>query len=139
MPRRRSRDSADLDAPSARRLSGPGVFSSMGRTSGFVINWPVTFDVEDGRRFAVALVQAAYGSELRMRPDGAAWRVIGGSYGEQTTGAVAHNAVRLFVPLNTFLQIVDAASISGQLGDAPFQIKDDAHEALRDLASRMAP
>jgi hypothetical protein len=66
----------------------------MGRTSGFVIDWPVTFDVEDGRRFEVALVQTADGPELRVRPGDADWRVIGESYCEQTTGAVIGRALR---------------------------------------------
>jgi hypothetical protein len=68
----------------------------MGRTSGFVIEWPVTFDVEDGRRFEVALSGDDAGRwALHMRVVGRdAWRLIGESYGEATTGAVIGRALR---------------------------------------------
>jgi hypothetical protein len=68
----------------------------MGRTSGFVIEWPVTFDVEDGRRFEVALSEDGSGHlQLRMHVAGDdAWRAVGESYSEQTTGAVIGRALR---------------------------------------------
>jgi hypothetical protein len=50
-----------------------------------------------------------------------------------------NNMVRLFVPLDTFLRIVNASTVSGQIGNAAFQLDEGAMEAMRDLASRMAP
>jgi hypothetical protein len=47
----------------------------MGRTSGFVIRWPVTFTVKDGRTFSVML---ADDGGLRIRVEGTtAWLDMG--------------------------------------------------------------
>jgi hypothetical protein len=64
----------------------------MGRTSGFVIRWPVTFPVEDGRTFIVDLAEG----EIRIRVDGTdEWRLLGRQH-TPTTGAVVGMALRLW-------------------------------------------
>ena len=49
----------------------------------------------------------------------------------------ASSAVRILVPIRKFLQIVNAHRVSGQVGDAAFQLDIGTLAALRDLASRM--
>lgn len=52
---------------------------------------------------------------------------------------VENNMVRRFIPIETFLRIVNASSVSGQMGETAFELDAQAMEAVRDLASRMAP
>jgi hypothetical protein len=48
---------------------------------------------------------------------------------------VQNNMVRLFVPLETFMEIAQASSVSGQVGEAAFQLNDTARRGLAMLVS----
>jgi hypothetical protein len=63
----------------------------MGRTSGFVIRWPVTFSVEDGRTFSVALTDDG---NLRICVDGAREWLDMGRHHIPSVGAVMGSTLR---------------------------------------------
>jgi len=67
----------------------------MGRTRGFVIDWPVSIHVEDGRTFVVELLAD---DRLRVRVDGTdEWRTIDPQqygYGVPSVGAVVGRTLR---------------------------------------------
>jgi hypothetical protein len=56
----------------------------------------------------------------------------------QDDGSVAEN-ITSRLPVNEFLQIVNAKKVEGKLCNSEFVLTDEQMEALRDVASRMQP
>lgn len=84
------------------------------RVSG--IRWPVTFVIEDGRRFTVPMPAEGDDPELELLVDdgrGAGRYAIGPSLGEQTTGAIIGRALRWWTETTGQFAVIDRPPVIG--------------------------
>jgi hypothetical protein len=58
-------------------------------------------------------------------------------YVKEVSIGVLHESMFFDIPIQTYLNIVNAKSVEGKLGDSEFKLKNTQLEALRDFASRM--
>lgn len=54
-------------------------------------------------------------------------------------GTALFEYLSLAIPYESYLQVVNSRTVEMQIGEAEFALKEEHHEALRDLASRMVP